>query len=199
MPEKNNDIHTELETKYKVELEVQNKFKMLCSTHPDLVEFKYAEGTDDYYTKGNDFYRFRVQDWSKDGKTEITKKIQNNPKNNLSRLEYNIGLLPSTKKETVVRAIEHDGYSYNFTIWKQSHIYKMSDATLVHYTVVDVTPGVEYNEQSFIEIEVDEHLVGTMTHDQGMDIIRKYEKFLEPVGINFNKRLDKSLFLMYRR
>jgi hypothetical protein len=38
-----------------------------------------------------------------------------------------------------------------------------------------------------------------MTEKEAWAVIEKYEKLLEPVGINAYKRLKKSLFEIYKR
>ena len=75
----------------------------------------------------------------------------------------------------------------------------MEDATLVYYSVVDTTDGAQKNEQHFLEIEVSEEMIGDMTEDQAWVVLTRYEKLLEAVGINPQKRLRKSLWEMYRR
>lgn len=195
-----NDQHTEFEVKYRVEPSVLVQFKRIVSVLPDVVDFKYAEGSDHYLVNETGFWRFRTEDWNKDGRKELTKKIKPaGATNNITRTEYNLRLANDTKKETVFESLKHDGYQFNFSIWKGAHIYFSETATIVCYTVVDTTPGVKYNEDSFIEIEVNEDLIGQITPDEAWAIINKYEKALEPLGLTPQKRLKKSLFDMYRR
>jgi hypothetical protein len=49
----------------------------------------------------------------------------------------------------------------------------------------------------FIEIELDEATIHTLSYDAAMDVIRKYESILESVGVEYRGRLSKSLFEMY--
>ncbi|CAK9253114.1 unnamed protein product [Sphagnum jensenii] len=74
-----------------------------------------------------------------------------------------------------------------------------NDATAVFYTVYDTTDGKPRKADSFLEIEVNEDNMKNTTTDQAWAVISKYEKILEPLGINARKRLYKSLFAMYHR
>jgi hypothetical protein len=65
--------------------------------------------------------------------------------------------------------------------------------TLVFYTV----RSEDNKTNHFIEIELDEDKIGTMTYDEAWDKIRHYEKLLNPIGISHSKRLTKSLYEMY--
>ena len=53
--------------------------------------------------------------------------------------------------------------------------------------------------QHFVEIELDEEKIHKLTEDQAWAIIRQYEAVLEPLGITYRNRLNKSLFEMYYR
>jgi adenylate cyclase class IV len=52
---------------------------------------------------------------------------------------------------------------------------------------------------NFVEIEVSEEKISSMTEKEAWAIIEKYERALEPVGLTAKNRLRKSLFEMYRR
>lgn len=195
-----NDKHTEFEVKYRVDPTLSTRFKRIVASIPDVKGFKYAEGSDHYLVNQKGFWRYRTEDWTENGRRELTKKIKpDGAKNNISRIEYNVLLDPNTKKDTVFESLKHDGYELNFQIWKCANIYWTDTATIVFYTVVDTTEGTEYNENSFLEIEVDEELIGKITEDEAWAIINKYEKCLEPLGISPQKRLKKSLFDIYVR
>jgi adenylate cyclase class IV len=75
----------------------------------------------------------------------------------------------------------------------------MEDATLVSYTVADITDGDLRSEDHFVEIEVSEEQIHTMNEGQAWAILTKYEKALEPLGITPQKRLKRSLYEMYKR
>lgn len=203
-----NEKHTEFETKYRVEIEDLVKFKRLVTNFPNVTGFVYAEGPDHYYVKpGTDsFQRYRKEDWKEGGRAELTKKVKpQGAKNNNIRKEWNIRV-DGTPKETIFEAIEEDGYRYNFSIWKSCHIYHTTEATLVFYSLVDVTDKVEGKEvykpekvHHFLEIEVNEDSIDKITEEEAWDVIKRYEEALSPLGISAQKRLRKSLFEMFVR
>ena len=119
-------------------------------------------------------------------------------KNNIIREEFNVRV-DGTPRETVVKFVSALGFKHNFTVAKSCFIYRMTDATLVYYTVADVTDGNLKNEDYFVEIEVSEDDIHNMNEAQAWEVLVKYEKALESIGVNPQKRLRKSLFEMYRR
>jgi hypothetical protein len=146
------------------------------------------------------FKRFRHASYPKEGtRKEITTKIKpDGAKNNINRTEKNLRV--TDNDDVLIReTIMDDGFLFDFSIWKTCHIYKFSDATLVFYTVVESTPGIKYKEDHFIEIEVDEDLLNSISEEQAWEIVRKYELALEPIGIHAQKRIRKSLYEMYTR
>lgn len=194
--------HTEFETKYRVEAESLNPFKRIMSTLPDLEKFVYVEGPDFYFTRpdGN-FARYRRPSHGMDnGRSEVTIKVKPvGAKNNIIRKEVN-WRVDATPEDAVREGLTLMGYVPNFSIWKGCHIYNFKDATLVFYTVVDTTfPDKNQKTDTFVEIEVSEEHVHTMTEDEAWAIIEKYEKILEPLGLTARNRLRKSLFEMYKK
>ena len=186
---------TEFETKYKVESDTQYPFKDLVEKLPELKEFVYVEGPDIYWTKGADnFQRYRKATNDSSGKAWLTNKFKTSDANNNQRLEHNIRV-DKTPFEEVRSFVESMGYKYNFEIHKACHIYKFKDATLVYYSVRDERGARNF----FVEIEVDEATIHKLTEEEAWDVIKKYEKVLEPIGISPQKRMRKSLFEMYRR
>jgi len=119
-------------------------------------------------------------------------------KNNIKRKEHNWDI-GKTAKKTIIEQIQDSGATFNFSIVKNCHIYKFDDATLVFYTVYDTTDGEPKKQDSFIEIEVCEDKIAGWTEEQAWDVIKKYEKALAPLGISAQRRMDKSLFEIYRR
>ena len=201
MPNNMLEEYTELETKYSANLEDLIKFKFLIKENCQINRTLIVEGPDEYFVKPNtdDFKRFRHAEYPADcGKEITTKKKREGSIYNINRDEKNLDV-SSNDDKLIRKVIEDDGYEYNFTVWKTCHIYEMDDATLVFYTVIDITPGASFSPKSFIEIEINESIVHTMTTEQAKEIIKKYETLLEPLGINANKRLQKSLFERYRR
>lgn len=193
---------TEFETKYRVEPHLLTEFKTIMNTIPELEKFIYVEGPDYYFTngKGDSFIRYRRPSHGLDnGRSEVTVKIKpKDAKNNIIREEVNIRV-DSTPEDAVRRFISHMGYTPNFSIWKACHIYIFKGVTLVFYSVYDTTEGKATKTDNFVEIEICEEKVSEMTEDQAWEMIAQYEKVLEGIGINAQKRLRKSLFEMYRR
>lgn len=190
------DPHLEFETKYKVGGEALFPFKTIVQSLPALEGFTYVEGPDTYWTKGEDFFRYRKAAHEKENvKAWLTmKKKLEGAKNNIQRKEINLRV-DVTPFETVKEGVELLGYTYNFKIYKMCHIYYFEDATLVFYTVEDENKDLTH----FIEIEVHEEKIGEMTEEQAWGIIKKYETALAPVGIKPQNRLRKSLFEMYKK
>lgn len=191
----------EFETKYNTKPDDLIQFKMLAETCK-VNRFAYVEGPDDYYVRPgtDDFKRHRYASFQpEEGRQEVTTKVKpKGAKNNNIRKELN-WRVDKTPKEVIREQILDEGYEYNFTVWKMCHIYDLDDATLVFYTVVDKTPGTKHNERHFIEIEVNEEIIGTLKEEEAWGIIERYEKLLTPIGIHAQKRIRKSLYEMYVR
>ena len=192
--------HIEFETKYRIDNSLAAQFQMVVTNMPSFKEFVYACGPDEYFVKEDMFARYRKEAFKGDNaRAEITVKIKpKGAKNNIIREEYNIRV-DGTPRDTIAKFLNSLGFEYSFTITKSCQIYRMEDATLVIYTVGDITDGHLKQEESFVEIEVSEEKIHTMTEQDAWDIITKYEKALEPVGVSPQKRLRLSLFDMYRR
>jgi len=192
--------HIEFESKYRVEHNIVLPFKMIVEKMPTFKDFVYAEGPDEYFIKDDLFARYRKEaNKGPNARAELTIKIKpEGAKNNIIREEYNVRV-DGTPRETIVKFLNALGFEYNFTVMKSCFIYHMEDATLVSYTVADITDGNFKNEDNFVEIEVSEEQIHTMTESQAWDILTKYEKALEPIGLSAQKRLKRSLFEMYKR
>ena len=189
---------TEFETKYTSDISNLPIFKSIVETLPGLIEFTYAEGPDTYLTKPDgSFGRYRKAKYPHDTKyAQWTLKFKPvGAKNNISRLEYNWQVDGTPEQEILDGAVAM-GFSFNFKINKGCHIYRFPECTLVFYSVKEENSA---REDYFIEIEITEETVHELTEEQAWDIIRKYEKILEPVGVNAQKRMRRSLFEMYRK
>lgn len=188
--------HFEIENKYNAENITRKDF---C----DLIEGKFKpkkelfvinpvddDSGDHYYTKGDRFMRFRT-----DGKAywELTSKVKLTENNNRVRTEVNI---PLGKKMTIDSAkafAEIFGLKYDFTVKKDVAIYWIDDVVLSHYLCYDIK-GKKLN--TFLEIECNEE-AEFESEQAAIDLLNKWEKKLEPLGINANKRIRKSLFEFY--
>lgn len=199
--EKTNDF-IEFETKYRIDPHQLFLFKQVAQTLSNIQEFIYVEGPDFYYINPlrEGFARYRKPSFGLDNnRAEITVKFKpKDAKNNIIRKEINVRV-DGTPEETVKELIQSMGYEFNFSVHKICQIYRLDDATLVFYTVFDITDGKPKNQDSFVEIEVDEEVMKGLTEAQAWEIIEKYEKVLEPIGVTPQKRLRKSLFEMYKK
>lgn len=193
MESKTETLHEfcEFETKYRVEGNQVYKFKSIVS-EMDFKSFVYAEGPDFYYTKPDgSFLRYRKAMTEK--RAEVTMKEKpTGAKHNIKRKEVN-WRVDNNSRDVIHEGATMMGYRFNFSIWKSCHIYKFKDATLVFYTVRDDNHELAH----FVEIELDESTVHTLTYDEAMEVIRKYEETLAPLGITYRNRLTKSLYEMY--
>lgn len=186
--------HTEFETKYRLEGEKVYEFKEIVESISDPYDFLYIQSPDWYYTKPDgSFLRYRKAENDKTGRAELTMKAKpEGSTNNIVRKEVNLRV-DKNKASTVEAFASMLGYEFNFKIWKMCHIYKFKDATVVFYTVRDDKGDMT----SFVEIEVDEDTIHKLTAEEAMEVIRKYERILSPLGITYKNRLKKSLFDMY--
>ena len=186
--------YTEFETKYRVDGGKIYEFKKIVENLDKPFTFLYVQGPDHYFVRDDErFARYRKADGDRTGRAEVTWKIKpKGAKNNINRKEYNwrVDKTPFTE---IAEGLEDQGYKFNFKIRKFCHIYKYEDATLVFYTVEDDRNKLDH----FVEIELDEASIHKLTHDEAMEKIRYYEQILEPIGITFRNRLNKSLFEMY--
>ena len=189
---------TEFETKYSSDISNLPIFKSIVETLPGLIEFTYAEGPDTYMTKSDgSFGRYRKAKYPH-GTSYAQWTLKLKPlgaKNNISRLEYN-WRVDSTPSQEILDGAVAMGFNFNFKINKSCHIYRFPECTLVFYSVKEEGSS---KEDYFVEIEITEETVHELTEDQAWDIIRKYEKILEPVGVNAQKRMRRSLFEMYKK
>lgn len=189
------DPHCEFETKYKVGSDSLYTFKTIVQVLPGLESFTYVEGPDTYWTKGDDFFRYRKAAHEGEGtKAWLTMKQKpDGAKNNIQRKEVNIRV-DATPLVTIKALVDMLGFKYNFEIYKMCHIYFFTDATLVFYTVKE-----DENITHFLEIEVKEETIGELTEEEAWGVIKKYEAAFEPLGITSKNRLRRSLFEMYRK
>jgi adenylate cyclase class IV len=194
------DIDTdflEYESKYAVDVDVMFRFKNLVESNEDVKSFLYAEGDDVYYSKGDEFLRHRLaaQDSSK---SELTYKSKpEGASNNVARTEVDLRV-DKCDVHTVRKFTEVLGFKYNFRITKYCHIYFAKDATLVFYSIKD-HDSKKGTSDHYIEVEVDKELSSKLTKDECRAIMRKWENFLEPIGIKYQKRLHRQLFDIYRK
>lgn len=184
----------EVEVKFRVDGALVYEFKQLVQALPGLKEFIYLESDDIYHVKGEEFLRHRYDIKNLAGRQEITYKLKQNPNNNINRIETNVRVDGNTI-ENIEVFCKNLGFERNFKIAKLVHLYVFEDACLPFYTVIDE----DSNASHFIEIEVNEELLHSITEDQAFDIIKKYEALLAPLGITARNRLRLSLFEMYRK
>lgn len=198
----------EFEVKFRVDDAKLNQWKAIMRKYRDenldnYKEHVYVDSDDIYYTRKSEdpnidyeFVRYRFSDdRKKDKRAELTTKKKLKGTNNIVRIEHNVRV-DNNDKETIHGFVTVGlGYDYNFTISKYVQIYVFKDATLPWYTVVDENG----KEDTFVEIEVDEKLLHSITEEEAWAIVNKYENILAPLGITPRNRLRKSLFEMYKR
>ena len=182
----------EIEYKYKIDANKRLAFKDLVKDI-EGISFVYIESYDIYYTRSDgEFLRYRYSEDKKQKRAEITYKKKSIESNNVIREEVNLRV-DANDFETVDKFITGLDYKYNVKVFKACDIYETNEVQIVFYSVQDE----ENNWQSFVEIEVRE---GTFsTEEEGVEIMRKYEKLLEPLGITYQNRLSKSLYEMYKK
>lgn len=193
----------EFEVKFRVDESKRNDWKQLMRRYKEenpkeFVDFIYVDSDDIYFTKESDkkdvdyeFVRYRFSDTEK--RAELTTKRKLKDTNNIIRKEQNVRVDQNDKATIHEFVTDGLGYNYAFRISKFVDIYVFKDATLPFYTVVDE----KGKRDTFVEIEVDEKLLHSITEEEAWAIINKYEKILEPLGITARNRLRKSLFEMY--
>lgn len=184
----------EFEVKFRVDGALVYEWKRLVESLSDKKDFLYLESDDIYYVKDEDFIRHRFDSKDLTKRQELTLKKKVTKHNNIYRLETNLRV-DGNSVETSADFCQKLGFERNFKISKYVHIYKFEDATLPFYTVIDEAGKMAH----FIEIEVEESKLSSMTEEQAWAVIEKYEKILAPLGITPQKRLRKSLFEMYRK
>lgn len=195
----------EFEVKFRVDESRLNDWKQLMRQHKtkdpsNYKEHVYVDSDDIYYTKESsrkdvdyEFVRYRFSDGEK--RAELTTKRKLKDSNNIIRKEQNVRV-DMNDRETIHEFVTDGlGYQYSFTITKFVQIYVFKDATLPWYTVIDENG----KRDTFIEIEVDEKLLHSISEDEAWAIVNKYEKILEPLGVTPRNRLRKSLFEMYKK
>jgi len=193
--------HVEFETKYKSSIDAMLTFKEIAEAQADLRKFVYVEGPDIYYWKDGMRKRHRRPSHNfEGGRAEVTLKLK--PKgawNNVQRKEFN-WRVDGTPTEVIHESLLAEGYEHEFTVWKTCHIYIYDDATIVFYSLADTTDGPRRGKYDhYIEIEANEDKMHETTAEQAWSVIRKYEKLLEPAGVNAQKRMDRSLPEIYGR
>jgi adenylate cyclase class IV len=191
---------TEWETKYRTELSVLPTFQRLAKAIPDLKEFIYACGPDEYNVRPDSplFLRFRMAEYPKSDPIFKQLTIKGRPvgaKNNIKRKEPNLNVSANSAEE-IREFISEANFTFNFKIYKECHIYTFADATIVYYTVKE---EADSKEHYFIEIEVDEKTIHNLTEKEAWTVIEKYETILAETGITPQKRLRRSLFEMFKK
>jgi hypothetical protein len=128
---------TEFETKYSTDISHLSSFKAIVENLPGLIDFEYAEGPDTYMTKlDGSFGRYRRAKYPHGTQyAQWTLKFKPvGAKNNISRLEYNWRVDGTPAQEILDGAVAM-GFTFNFKISKQCHIYRFPECTVVFYSV----------------------------------------------------------------
>lgn len=194
---------TEFETKYLTNIDMLDKFKKVVESIPNLLSFQYAEGPDYFFDNPlipNTFGRFRRSSYpDSDGKyyQQLTTKTRDpSSKNNIRRKEPNLKVDGGSIEE-VKDFFKSVGFVYTHSIKKACHIYNYPECVVVFYTVKTEEGSIS---EHFVEIEVDETTIHTLTESEAWLIIEKYEKILSSIdGVSAKKRLKLSLRDRYRK
>lgn len=153
-----------------------------------------VSGWDHYFSRPDEMNRFfRFRDDKKN--PELTAKTRLNKKSSTHRIEANVRLKPGTTLQEVTELMKQNLNSLNFSIVKNCQIYFYAEADIVFYTVFD-----ERNKKvgQFLEIEFLQSVKGKKV-SYALKVIKKYEKALASIGIAPSKRINKTLWEMYRR
>lgn len=195
----------EFEVKFRVDESKLNEWKQICTdiknqSPKDYKGFIYVDSDDEYFTKASlsedldyEFVRYRYSENEK--RAELTTKRKLKDSNNIIRKEQNVRVDGNSKQTIHEFITEGLGYDFNFKISKYVQIYIFKEATLPFYTVIDD----KGSRDTFVEIEVNEELLHSITEAEAWDIIKKYEGLLSRLGISSKNRLRKSLFEMYKK
>lgn len=181
----------ELEFKYKADSVTFDQFNQAMDNFDNTYQKIEVGSWDIYYSNGSEtFLRLR-----KGNNPELTLKTKEG-KNNINRREINIKL--NGEQENGITNFARDlGYAHNFTINKYCAIYNYNLFNTVYYSVYD-TNMQEIGR--YIEIEFREEEIENIGIEGAMEIMREVEKLvLEPLGITYRNRLNKSLFEIYKR
>jgi adenylate cyclase class IV len=194
---------TEFETKYLTSIDMLDSFKKIAESLPNLLSFEYSEGPDYFFENAalpNTFGRFRRGSYPLPDGTyyqQLTTKTKNTgASNNIQRKEPNLKIEGGSVEE-VKDFWKSVGFTYTHSIKKACHIYTYPECTLVFYTVKS-EEGSE--PEHFVEIEVDEVTIHTLTETEAWLVIEKYEKILSSIdGVSAKKRLRLSLRDRYKK
>lgn len=187
----------ELEYKYRADNISLTQFKALMGD-AGVIKQVVVSSWDIYYVSEKDensFQRLRMGT-----SPELTKKVKTVNANNWQRVEVDLPLDPDRiTEETVTKYVGLDGYKENFRIFKSCDIHFLEHLNFVYYVVYNHN-WVEIGR--FIEVEVNKSSVQTLeaqSAGQAMAKLRQGEKYLEPLGINAQNRLKKSLFELFKK
>ena len=194
---------TEFESKYLTNIEMLGAFKTIAESLPNLKSFQYAEGPDYFFENPlipSTFVRFRRSSYpDPNGQyyQQLTSKTkEKGSTNNIRRSEPNL-MISGGSFEEVRNFVESVNFKYTHSIKKRCHIYEYPDCTLVFYSV-----NSEENSEleHFVEAEVNEATIHTLTESEAWLIIEKYEKILASIeGVSAKKRLKLSLRDRYKK
>lgn len=182
----------EVETKYSASDILLERFRAFCALR-DPKSYLNVAGYDHFYDNKKDpkaFCRHRIGP----DMNQLTFKRKLSPNDNYVRTEHNLDLV-NASIEQVSALVQEFNYSYNFSLFKNCFVYKYDWYTLVYY--------ICYNEEMkeigrFIEIEMCEDYTWANESD-AWDQLLVMEKFCKPLGIDASKRIDESLYELFRK
>lgn len=184
--------HLEVEFKYSAELVSLIEFHEFCKSRTPKNSLTVS-GNDYFYDNKHSpdsFYRYRSGD---DG-IQLTFKKKTAKDNSFVRIEHNIDLGWKADKEGVEAYITDLGYTYAGSLFKTAFIYNYEDYNLVYY--------VCFNQDlreigRYVEIEMNESYPW-INQTQAWDALLALEKLCSKIGANSNKRVNLSLYELFR-
>lgn len=184
--------HLEVEFKYSAEHVSLVEFHEFCKDKDPRTSLTVS-GEDLFYDNAHfpgTFYRYRSGD---DG-VQLTFKKKTQVDNSFVRIEHNIDLGWKANKEAVEGYLNDLGYTYAGKLFKTAFIYNYEDHNLVFY--------VCFNQDMreigrYIEIEMREDYPW-INQSQAWDALVTLENQYSKIGANSTKRINLSLFEMYR-
>lgn len=189
--------HTELEVKYKMENGDMFSFKRFVESEFAVERFEYVTGPDYYFVKpeSGEAIRYRVPSYQKE-KGELTIKQKKTAENNINRIEVNIPL-KNPSIEDVTKFVGLLGYELNFAIIKDCVVFELSDCVMAYYSVAEI--GGSKPPLHFIEVEIKEEVVDSLSEDEAWGVLRYYESKLSAIGISPQRRVKKSLYEIFKK
>lgn len=188
--------HQEIEIKLEATDVAIERFKKFCMDS-NSTQYLWVKGPDHFYTQNDNTVRVRVKEM---GNIELTVKKRKSKVSTQDREEIDLPLQPDTNMETVEAWLKLAGFAYNFSLFKEAHIFTVNKSghkfTVVLYDVCRLVNGVpEVNTKRFIEVEVDKD--ATISVDNAKRLLREWKTDIKSTLNVDGEPINASLFEMY--